>query len=228
MRDKVIYLFAAVAGILLVRNIYHMFMVLPDELNQGAVYRIFFFHLPSVIFGMVGMIVAMIMSIGYLTVKSFWFDEACVALVETSLAFMLAGVVAGSIWARSAWGIWWTWDARLTSTFACMLLAGGYLMLRRAVEDPTARARLSAVLCIFAGVDVVIIWKSIEWWRTQHPAPVLSMRGGGGMAPGMEATVFWNLLAVTLFATALVLFRMRQERIGREIDALRRTLREAE
>ena len=228
MRQKLIYLFAAAAGILLVRNIYYMFMVLPDELNQGAVYRIFYFHVPALMFGMMGMLVAMVMSVGYLTVKKFWYDEACVSLVETSLAFMVAGVTGGSIWARSAWGIWWTWDARITSTFACILLAAGYLMLRRAVEDPTARARLSAVLCIFAGVDVVIIWKSIEWWRTQHPAPVLSIRGGGGMAPGMQATMYWNLFALALFATALVLFRMRQERMGREIDALRRTLREAD
>lgn len=205
-----------------------MFLVLPDELRQGPVYRIFYFHVPSLMVGMAGLMLATFLSIGYLMVKRFWYDEASSAIVEVSLAFLLAGVVAGSIWARNQWGIWWTWDARLTSTFACLLLGAGYLMLRHAVEDPTTRARLSSVLCIFAGVDVVIIWKSIEWWRTQHPAPVLSIRNGGGMAPGMEAGMWWNALALLLFATALVLIRMRQERMGREMDALRRTLREAD
>ncbi|MEO7144265.1 MAG: cytochrome c biogenesis protein CcsA [Bryobacteraceae bacterium] len=228
LRDKLIYLFAAVAGVLLVWNLYTMFYVLPDELNQGPVYRIFFFHVPSLFVGMIGLLLAMVASVGYLTVKDFRYDEAAAAMVEVALTFMIAGVVGGSIWARSTWGIWWTWDARLTSTFACILLAAGYLMLRKAIEDPTARARLSAVLCIFAGVDVVIVWKSIEWFRTQHPAPVLAVRGGGGMAPGMEAAMYWNFLALGLLAAALVLMRMRQERIGREIDALRRTLRERE
>jgi heme exporter protein C len=104
----------------------------------------------------------------------------------------------------------------------CWLLYAGYLMLRRATDEPTQRARLSAVLSIFAFVDVIIVWKSIEWWRTQHPAPVLSIRNGGGMAPGMESPLWWNVLAMTLVAASLVLLRMRQESIRRELDALRR------
>jgi heme exporter protein C len=95
-------------------------------------------------------------------------------------------------------------------------------MLRRAIDDPTTRARLCAVLSIFACVDVVIVWKSIEWFRTQHPGPVLSIRSGGGMAPGMEAPIWWNFLALIMLATVLVLIRMRQEAMQREIDTMRR------
>jgi hypothetical protein len=84
-------------------------------------------------------------------------------------------------------------------------------MLRRAIDDPTTRARLSAVLSIFACVDIVLVWKSIEWFRTQHPGPVLEIRGGGGMAPGMEAPLWWNFLAFLMLATALILIRTRQE-----------------
>jgi heme exporter protein C len=71
-------------------------------------------------------------------------------------------------------------------------------------------------------VDVVIVWKSIEWFRTQHPGPVLSIRNGGGMAPGMEAPIWWNFLALMMLAAVLVLIRMRQEAMQREIDTMRR------
>ena len=78
------------------------------------------------------------------------------------------------------------------------------------------------MLSIFAAVDIVIVWKSIEWWRTQHPGPVLEIRGGGGMAPGMEAPLWWNVLALLMLFIVLVLLRTRQESIQREIDSLRR------
>ncbi len=98
----------------------------------------------------------------------------------------------------------------------------GYLMLRRAIDEPNTRARMSAVLSIFACIDIVIVWKSIEWFRTQHPGPVLSIRNGGGMAPGMEAPIWWNLLALLMLSASLILIRMRQEAMQREIDSLRR------
>ena len=79
------------------------------------------------------------------------------------------------------------------------------------------------MLSVFAFASVAITWKAIEWWRTQHPGPVLSIRGGGGkMDPAMEAMIYWNWLAVMLLAGALFLIRMRQERMQRELDALRR------
>jgi heme exporter protein C len=95
-------------------------------------------------------------------------------------------------------------------------------MLRRAVDEPNQRARLCAVLSIFTFTDWIIVWKSIEWWRTQHPGPVLSIRSGGGMSPGMESPIYWNALALVCLASALVLLRWRQEGVKREIDALRR------
>ena len=139
----------------------------------------------------------MFASVGYLVKKDLRFDAVAASITEVSLAFATITLITGSIWGRIIWGIWWTWDARLTSYFICWLLYVGYLMLRRAIDDPTTRARLCAVLSIFACVDIVIVWKSIEWFRTQHPGPVLSIRNGGGMAPGMEAPIWWNLLAST-------------------------------
>jgi heme exporter protein C len=161
-------------------------------------------------------------SLAYLMKKDLRFDSVAASITEVSFAFTTITLITGSIWGRIIWGIWWTWDYRLTSFFICWLLYVGYLMLRRAIDDPTTRAKLCAVLSIFACVDVVIVWKSIEWFRTQHPGPVLSIRGGGGMAPGMEAPLWWNVLAMLMLATVLVMIRMRQDVMQREIDSLRR------
>jgi heme exporter protein C len=222
MREKLIYLFSIAAIALIAWDLYRIFMVLPDEANQGAIYRIIYFHVPAAIAAMTGFFVAMVGSALYLITRDLRFDSVAAAVTEVSVVFAAVNLVTGSIWARVIWGIWWTWDARLTSMLICWLLYAGYLMLRRATDEPTQRARLSAVLSIFAFVDVIIVWKSIEWWRTQHPAPVLSIRNGGGMAPGMESPLWWNVLAMALVAASLVLLRMRQESIRRELDALRR------
>lgn len=222
MRNKILYLLAAIAAILLARNLYTILLVLPDEASQGAIWRIFYFHVPSAMIAMGGFLAGMVCGILYLVRKDLRYDSAAAGVIEVSLVFGAIVLVTGSIWARVIWGIWWTWDARLTSMLVCELLFAGYLMLRRAIEEPTQRARLSAVLSIFGGVDVVIVWKSIEWWRTQHPGPVLSIRNGGGMAPGWEANMYWNLAALLCIAAILVMIRMRQEGMRREVDALRR------
>ncbi len=223
MREKIAILLLALAGILLARNLHDIFLVLPDDALQGPIYRIMFFHIPAAIIGMLGYFAALALSGLYLFSKNFTYDALAASVVEVSVIFSVVNLVTGSIWARVIWGIWWTWDARLTSALVCVLIFAGYLMLRRAIDEPTQRARLSAALCIFGCVDVVIVWKSIEWFRTQHPAPVLSVRtGGGNIDPAMEHMIYWNLLAMLLVAVALVLIRTRQESTAREIDSLRR------
>jgi heme exporter protein C len=222
MRERIMLGLAVLASILLVRNLYQIFLVLPDEASQGAIWRIFYFHVPSAMLGMTGFLMSMVFSLLYLWRKNLKWDALAAGIVEVSLVFGAICLVTGSIWGRIIWGIWWTWDARLTSMLVCWLLFAGYLMMRRAIEDPTTRARLSAVLSVFGSVNVVIIWKSIEWWRTQHPGPVLSIRQGGGMEPGMESVMYWNLLALLAVALILIMLRMRQESMQRELDALRR------
>lgn len=223
MREKISIGLAGVAALLLAYNLYQMFLVLPDEAAQGAIYRIIFFHVPAAITGMIGYFIALVFSILFLSSGKFRYDSIAAAVVEVSLVFSVVNIVTGSIWARIIWGIWWTWDYRLTSALVCVLIFSGYLMLRKAVEEPTQRARLSSALCIFGCVDVVIVWKSIEWFRTQHPGPVLSIRtGGGNIDPAMEHILYMNFYALFLLAAALVLIRTRQEATEREIDSLRR------
>ncbi len=222
MRLKIVVTLTAIAGLILAWNLYRIFLQVPDEASQGAIFRIIYFHVPAAITSFTGFYLAMFSAIGYLVTKDLRFDSVAASINEVSLAFASITLCTGSIWGRIIWGIWWTWDPRLTSFFVCWLIYVGYFMLRRAIDDPTTRARLSAVLSVFACVDIVLVWKSIEWFRTQHPGPVLEIRGGGGMAPGMEAPLWWNFLALLMLATALVLIRTRQETMRLEIDALRR------
>ena len=222
MRDKIIFVLAGICAAILSVNLYKILLVLPDEKDQGAIYRILYFHVPSIFTGFTGFFVALAASAMYLVTRNLKYDAFAAAVTEVSLAFATIVLATGMIWGRISWGIWWAWDARLTTMLVCWLIYAGYVMLRRAIDEPTERARLSAVVSIFGCVDIMIVWKSIEWWRTQHPAPVLSVRDGGGMAAGMEAPIYWNWLALMCLAAILVMVRMRQEDMSRQIDSLRR------
>jgi heme exporter protein C len=223
MRDKLTYVLLAAGGLFLCLNLYGILEVLPDEASQGSIYRILFFHLPGAITAFIGMFIGMLLSILYLVTGKLAYDSVAASVNEVALVFAFINVITGSIWARIIWGIWWTWDYRLTSMFVCLLIYSGYLLLRKSIDEPTQRGRLSAALSIFGFLDVILVWKSIEWFRTQHPGPVLSVRTGGGtIDPTMEAMVYRNVLAMLMLAVVFVLVRTKQEEASRELDALRR------
>ncbi|MDQ6678772.1 MAG: cytochrome c biogenesis protein [Acidobacteriota bacterium] len=219
MRTKIIYALVLLGALGLVLNMYNIFLRLPDEANQGAIYRIIFFHVPAAIIAFTFFFVALIASVVFLMWKSFRADEIAVAATEVGLMFAIVNLVTGSIWGRNIWGIWWTWDYRITSMFVCCLLYAGYLIMRPAITDPSQRGTLSAVLSIFAFADVPIVWFSIRWWRTQHPGPVLET---GGLPHDMMMALLYNFIALLLIGTALVLVRLRSEQVQREVESLRR------
>jgi heme exporter protein C len=220
MRQKTVYGLSLLAFWLLAANLAVILLVLPDEVAQGAIYRIMFFHVPAAWTAFVGFFVALVVSVLYLTTKNLRYDAVAVAVTEVGLAFGAVNLVTGMIWGRIIWGIWWTWDWRLTSMLVCWLLYSGYLMLRRAVEEPTQRAKVSAVFSIFAFADVPIVFFSIKWWRTQHPQPVVW--GGGSIDSSMYIMLFLNWVPLLLLFVVLAVIRTRQERVQRELDALRR------
>ncbi|HSW49029.1 MAG TPA: cytochrome c biogenesis protein CcsA [Bryobacteraceae bacterium] len=220
MRQKLLIGLCVVAAWLVVADLAVILLVLPDEAAQGAIYRIIFFHVPAAWSAFLGFFLALVASIMFLVTKNLRYDALAVAVTEVGLAFGAANLVTGMIWGRVIWGIWWTWDARLTSMLVCWLLYAGYLMLRHAVEEPTQRAKVSAVFSIFAFADVPIVFFSIRWWRTQHPQPVVW--GGGSMDSSMWNMLFLNWVPLLLLFAVLAALRMRQEQAQREIDALRR------
>src|SRR5689334_2635704 len=193
---------------------------LPEETQQGVVFKIIFFHVPVAITAMFCAFAALLGSVLFLITKNFKYDALAVAVTEVGLAFLAANLVTGSIWGRQIWGIWWTWDARLTSALVCWLLYAGYLALRRAIEEPTQRATFAAVFSIFAFIDVPIVFFSIKWWRTQHPQPVFW--GQGSFPPDWTRHFLLNMLAMVLIGVVMCAVRLRQEEAQREIDSLRR------
>jgi heme exporter protein C len=222
MRDKTILVLSWFTALLLVGNLAVILLVLPDEVQQGPIFRIIFFHVPVAWTAFLLFFAAMIWSIIYLIGKNLKYDALAASATEVGLAFGTANLLTGMIWGRIIWGIWWTWDWRLTSMLVGLIIYAGYVMLRRAIEEPTERARMSAVVSILAFADVPIIFFSIKWWRTQHPQPVVY--GGGSLSPAYGFMLLFNWLPMLLLAVVLLLIRMRQEQAGREIDALRREL----
>ena len=220
MRDKILYALGVLALLILARDIY-VIARLPGEINQGNAFKILFFHLPAWASAGAGITTALVTSILFLATKNFKYDAAAVAATEVSVAFLSVGLVTGSIWGRVIWGIWWTWDARLTSALICWLLYAGYLMLRHAIEEPTHRATFAAVFSIFAFIDVPIVYFSNRWWRTQHPSPVF-FSSTGSFPSDWSAVMGWNILAIVMLAGVIMAVRLRQEETHREIDYLRR------
>jgi heme exporter protein C len=223
MRNKIIIALAAVATAILGWNLHTIFLALPNEARQDAIFRIIYFHVPGGILGLTGFGVGLACSLVYLAKKDLWWDSLAASATEVALVFSLTNLITGSIWGRQQWGVWWAWDARLTGMLICCMVFAGYLMLRRAVDEPTQRARLSAVVSVFGTMNAWFVYKAIDWFpRLQHPGPVLSFRNAGGMDRVLEMPLWWNVLALLCFGIVLVMVRMRQEGVAREIDSLRR------
>jgi len=223
MREKAIYVLGILGTALLVFNFYRIFLVIPIDALQGAIYRIIFIHVPAAITADAFYAVAVIASIAFLIRKNFAWDSLAVSAVEVGTMFTLVNLATGSIWGRVEWGIWWAWDARMTSQLMLFLLYLGYLLLRPAVTEPTQRATMSAILAIFAFADIPIVTMAIRLHnvRTQHPGPVLET---GGLAPVYWPPFLTGIAVFLLLGSAMVLVRLQQESSRREIDSLRREI----
>lgn len=225
MREKSLYAIGVSGFAILIWFLYRILFQIPDEVEQGAIYRIIFYHVPSSFTASLCYFSAMLASIAYLVKRDNRYDSFAVSATEVGLAFAAINLITGMIWGRIIWGIWWAWDARLTWALITWLVYFGYLVLRKAIDDPTERAKITGVLSIFSFVSVMITFKAIVWWRTQHPGPVLSIRNSDGvqrMDPAMESMMYQNWIPLLMIAFVFVMIRWRQEEMQREIEAVRR------
>ena len=136
------------------------------------------------------------------------------------MAFTTVVLITGPIWAHPVWGIWWTWDARLTSTFVLWLLYVSYLLLRTLVEEPDRRALLSSIFGIFAFLDVPLVFGAIRWWRDQHPQPVVMGEQGSGLDPIMWRVLFFSWFVMMALMALLLRQRYRVEAMRSELETM--------
>lgn len=217
MKKYAIGLYAAITVALLVWGFYQAIYVAPNDAMQGEIFRIIYYHVPSASIAFLFFAISLIGSIGFLAFRHNYPERAqmadawALAGAEVGVVFCTVVLTTGPIWGRRAWGIWWTWDARLTTTLVLWLIYVSYLLLRRFAAGPQVQT-LAAVLGIFGALDVPIVYMSNRWWRTQHPAPVFGGDSNSGMAPSMVGALLWNMLAWLCWGLLILLLRYNVER----------------
>ncbi len=185
-------------------SIWMIFAYAPMDTVQGNPQRIFYFHVPMAWLGMLSFVIVAIGGIVYLIKKDDRWDWLARAAAELGAFFITLALILGSIWGRTIWGAWWTWDARLTTTLILWFIYIAYLMLRSYMGRTPASARAGAVLAIIGVIDVPIIYESVNWWRTLHPTAQVGVQGA---LP--NSVVLTLMVALTTF-TLLYSFLMIQ------------------
>ncbi|HEX8391425.1 MAG TPA: cytochrome c biogenesis protein CcsA [Longimicrobium sp.] len=209
------------ATVSLVAGLWMIFFYAPTESEMGVVQRIFYVHLPSALVAYLAFGIVALCSLGYLWLRDERLDAIAVCAAELGVIFTTAVLTTGPLWGRIAWGAWWVWDARLSFTLLLWFIYVGYFILRGATENPERGKRFAAVLGIVGAVDIPLIHMSVQWFRSQHPKPVVLKPEGPSLAPEMVQTLLVNMLAFMLLFFCLLLARYVVERLSRRIDATR-------
>jgi heme exporter protein C len=225
--NPVLMILTLVSGLLMLLAAYMALVGAPNAVgltaNETAAQRIIYFHVPSAWLSMLAFGITMVGSVGYLLTSRRNWDSLAVSSAELGLVFTLSTMASGSIWAKPAWNVWWTWDPRLTTYTIVFLLFLAYFMLRSAMEDSARRARFSAVYGIFAFLSVPVTFMSIRWWRTIHPV-LIDANDGFGLGPGMMTAFFTGLAAFTLLYVVLLVHRYRLEQTQEQVEELKEQL----
>jgi heme exporter protein C len=224
MKKLAIGIYVLITLALMVWGYYQAIYVAPNDAMQGEIFRIIYYHVPSFAVAFVFFAVSLAGSLGFLGFRRNFpgraqiADALALAGAEVGVVFCTVGLTTGPLWGRRAWGIWWTWDARLTTTLVLWLIYMSYLLLRRFAAGPQMQT-LAAVLGIFGALDVPIVYMANRWWRTQHPAPVFGGAEGSGMDPSMVGALMWNMLAWFAWGVLIFALRYRVERQHQKIAA---------
>ena len=196
----------------------------PPDALQGDVQRIMYLHLPSILTAYLSFFLVFIGSCLYLWKREKRDDNLAHSAAELGVLFTALTIVEGSIWGRPTWGVWWTWDARLTLTAILLLIYTGYLMLRSLIDDENRAAVSAAVLGIIGFLDIPLIHMSVYWWRTLHQPPSIlrpDKLPWENVDPAMLAALGVNLLAFMLLYFYLLSLRLRLGEVRNEIKSVR-------
>ena len=212
-------MFGIAALVLLCLGLYLGLVWAPTERVMGDSYRIMYIHFPSWVGTGAGYLMAFIASIMYLRTRDAGFDHVALAGAEIGLLFNVTGLITGALWGRPTWGVYWTWDPRLTTTAIMAITFAGYLVLRAFLEDPEARARVASLVAIVGFVNVPIVYFSVRWWRTLHQVQSSPETVDSPMVWALRTMMLaFLLLFVFLMTRRYILGRIRGEE---EMEAFR-------
>jgi heme exporter protein C len=198
---------------LMVAAILAIFVFAPTEKTMGDAQRILYVHVAVAWSALWAFLVTAGAGLGYLLRRNLAWDHWSQAAAELGWLCSTLTLATGSLWAKAAWGIWWTWEPRLTATFILWAIYGGYLVLRAGVEDPHRKARIAAVLAVLAALDLPLVIMATRWFRGIHPA-------SPEMEPSMRAVLVTTIAAFSALFAMLLVQRQTQLRLAGELDAL--------
>jgi len=184
------------------------FLWVPNEKTMGEVQRIFYFHVPFAMSSFLGFTIVLFASLGYLRTRGGEWDVVAEAAAEVGFICCTIVLLTGPVWARAAWGVWWTWDARLTTTLVLWMIYAAYLVLRAYGAEEAKLKRYAAVLGIVGALDVPIVYFSVRWFRTQHPSSTFFTKAGLPV-PSMAITLRFCLITVLILFLALLIKRIQ-------------------
>ncbi len=194
----------------------------PDAVMKDSV-RILYFHAPAAWLAYLSYAVTAFGSVMYLWKRERRWDRLALSSAELAVVFTSLTLVLGSLWGKSVWGIWWTWDSRLTLTLILWFVYVGYLMLRASTEEGSQQATLAAVLVLMSIPAALINHFAVLWWRTQHPQPIVVRPGGPSIDPTMQVTLMIGVLTYTLLYVYLMAQRVRLERDRDAVEQLKQS-----
>ncbi|MFC5847634.1 cytochrome c biogenesis protein CcsA [Deinococcus petrolearius] len=179
----------------------------PLDQNQGSLVRLFFMHVPSAWLSYLAYGGTGLFGLLYLITRRRRWDRLAMSSAEIGLLFTVATIVGGMLWAKPTWGVYWVWDARLTTTALSIVIYGGYLLIRSMIDDPDRRARVAAVVGLVGTLYVPVNYMAVEWWRGVHQTQTLRLLGGISFE---AAPIYgWVLLVATTAFTFLYVYLLR-------------------
>jgi heme exporter protein C len=189
-------------------------VVVPADAAQGNVQRLMYVHVPAAWLAFLAFFVVFVMSVLYLIQRDERWDRVAASSAEIGVVFTVVTLLLGMMWGKPTWGVYWTWDPRLTTTAILLAIYVGYGALRSFAEDGEKRARWSAIVGVIGFANVPIVYMSVTWWRTLHQPP----SSPRSVAPDILWTLMLNLAAFTLVYLYLMVRRIRFAKLEGELE----------
>lgn len=207
-------------------TLWMIFIWVPTDANLGIIQRALYIHVPIALVSMVAMVMVAVASVIYLATGKKKWDWLAVASAETGVMAGTLVIVTGAVWAKPVWNVWWTWDAKLTTTAILWFIFVAYLMLRAYAPAGTQGQRLAAVVAIIGAIDAPLIYWAANLWRTAHPELIFGPAAeSGGLSPEMSNTLLVSLVAFTSVFLYVLVERYRVRRCESDVTDLGREVR---